>query len=895
MANGVRLSRLLSGVALAALVLGMGGCASAPKPAAAAAAKPAANGKDAKPYKEWSEVTKDAEKLDGFFTLYRKRESLYLELEPADLGQPVLGIFSLARGIGMNFLLGGLPLNDRLLEFQRAGDRVLLVERNTRFVAPADSAYDRARDLSYGQSVVAALKIESLDEKRQAVLVDLAPVLVSDLSDLTQWMREALDDKPVSFDKDRSAISAVKVFPQNVEIEALLTYAPSDRKKLDLHSVPDQRYVPITVHYSFLKLPTTPMTPRLADERVGYFLNPVKDFSRDLADDYWRRYVTRWRLEKKDPAATISEPVQPILFYLDHTIPEAYRPYIRQGVEAWQRAFEEAGFKNAIVAKDAPDDPDWDPEDARYSTIRWIVSSEPSFGAIGPSRVDPRSGEILDADILFEGSIVQRSRNAWRRYVAPQALAAEVTPAWPAGLSFLPLERRCAAAAGMADGAALLNLGLLVDGELPAGGEMPEEYLGPFLIEVTMHEVGHTLGLRHNFRSSVSTPHDRLQDPAWTRQHGVTASVMDYSTPNIAGNGGPQGDYYSTAVGDYDRWAIRYGYTPSSAGDVDADYAAVSAIAAESTRPGHAFATDEDTYPADAMDPDVRLYDLGDDPLRFAQERSAYIAALWRSGRLEERVVGADGQYPRLRYAMDTLLGQYGRALGLAVRYVGGQRVPRVRRGQEGAGLPLQPVEAARQREALDFLGRAAFARDAFDVPPELRNRLAPERWLHWGTPNPFDEDEDIRLDYDLNDRVLAIQTALLDGLLSPRLLARLSEAESHGPEAFTLAEMMDDLAGMIWSEVRKGGRELQALERPGTRRDLQRAHLDRLAAMVVEPAPGLPGDARALARLQLERLDAQLGRALGRSGLGDYVRSHLVESRARIERALEASRQAAS
>jgi uncharacterized protein DUF4953/uncharacterized protein DUF5117 len=889
MAHGVRLSRLLSTVAFAALVVAMGGCASAPKPAAVAAAKPAANdkeGKDAKPYKEWSEVTKDAEKLDGFFTLYRKRDSLYLELEPGDLGKPVLGIFSLARGIGMNFLLGGLPLNDRLLEFQRSGDRILMIERNTRFVAPAESAYDRARDLSYGQSVVAALKIESLDEKRQAVLVDLAPVLVSDFTDMSQWMREALDDKPVSFDKERSAISSVKVFPENAEIEALLTFTPGDRKDLDLHSVPDQRYVPITVHYSFLELPETPMAPRLADERVGYFLNPVKDFSRDLADDYWRRYINRWRLEKKDPAATVSEPVQPIVFYLDRTIPEAYRPYIKQGVEAWQRAFEEAGFKNAIVAKDAPDDPDWDPEDARYSTIRWIVSSEPSFGAIGPSRVDPRTGEILDADILFEGSIVQRSRNAWRRYVAPQALAAEVIPAPPAALSFVPLERRCAAAGGMADGAALLNLGLLVQGDL-AGGEVPEAYLGPFLIEVTMHEVGHTLGLRHNFRSSASTPHDRLQDPEWTRQHGVTASVMDYSTPNIAGNGGPQGEYYSTGVGDYDRWAIRYGYTPTGAPDLDADYAAVAAIAAESTQPGHAFATDEDTYPRDAMDPDVRLFDLGDDPLRFAQERSAYIAALWRSGRLEERVVGADGQYPRLRYAMDTLLSQYGRALGLAVRYVGGQRLPRVRRGQDGAGLPLQPVDAERQRAALDFLGRAAF-----DVPPELLNRLAPERWLHWGTPNPFDDDEAIRLDYDLNDRVLAIQTAVLDGLLSPRLLARLSEAESHGPKAFTLAEMMDGLSAMVWSEVRKGGGELKALEGPGTRRDLQRAHLDRLAAMVVAPAPDLPGDARALARLQLERLDAQLDRALARNGLGDYTRSHLLESRARIARALAAERQ---
>ena len=239
---------------------------------------------------------------EGDFTLYKKRENLYLELAPNQLDQPVLGIFSLARGIGSNFVLGGLPLNDRLLEFQRSGDRVLVLEKNTRFVTPGDAAFDKARDLSYGHSVLASLKIESIHDSSKALLVDLAPLLVSDLSDLSEGLRGSIG-KSVKFDKERSALMSVKTFPENTEIEALLTYSPNDRQNYGLATVPDDRYIPITVHYSFSKLPENPMTPRLADDRTGYFLTAVKDFTRDTGDNYWRRFVNRWRLEKKDPAA----------------------------------------------------------------------------------------------------------------------------------------------------------------------------------------------------------------------------------------------------------------------------------------------------------------------------------------------------------------------------------------------------------------------------------------------------------------------------------------------------------------------------------------------------------------------------------------------------------------
>jgi hypothetical protein len=600
--------------------------------------------------------------------------------------------------------------------------------------------------------------------------------------------------------------------------------------------------------------------------------------------------INRWRLEKKDPSAALSEPVKPIVYYVDKTVPPMYRPWVKEGIEGWSKAFEAAGFKNAIVAKDPPDDPNWDSEDVRYSSVRWITSSTPSFSAIGPSRIDPRTGEILDADVLIEGSMMQNYRNIWRRSIAPSELEEAITP----GLAFaragnLQLDRMCAMASGLGDQMGMLHTSLLMDGTVAAGDAIPEEFLRGVVVITSLHEVGHTLGLRHNFRSSTATPYDKLTDPSWTRQHGVTASVMDYEGVNVSPDRSKQGDYFGTAVGDYDLWAIRYGYAPSGSSDAGQDAAFARTIASESNLPGHQYSTDEDTYPADALDPRTAIWDLGDDPLRYAKDHTAYLASLWTNPKFEERVLGPEGSYPTLRRAMDNLINQYARSLGMAVKYVGGQYQSRDLAGQKDGKLPLTPVPAARQREALDLIGKRGFAADAFRIDPALLNRLVQDRWAHWGAPNPFAPNQ--RLDYDLQIKVATIQRALLDGLMSPNLLARMREAEATSPEPMRLTEYFDRLTGLLWSEASGGAAALQSLEKPGTRRELQRAYVDKLAALVATPLPGGPDDARALARLQLQKIDSRCAAALNNGSLGDNTRAHLLESRARIRRALDATR----
>lgn len=868
-------------------------------PALAAPKKPAggeASAAPEKPYQDWKKVTKDAEVKKGFFTLYQKRENLYLEIRKDQLELPFLGIWSIARGIGRNFVLGGLSIfNDRLLIFERAGDHVLLIEKNTRFTAPPGSAIEKAKDLSHGNSVLASLKIESVQDSTQSILVDFAPLVVSDIGDLAEFLKGNFNNKGVRFDKERSALGAVKAYPENLEIEALLTYSPNDRSELDLNTIPDDRYIPVTMHYSFSKLPEMPMMPRLADDRTGYFLTAVKDFGRDTQESFWRRYVNHWRLEKKDPGAALSEPVKPIVYYIDRTVPEKYRPYVKRGVEAWQKAFEAAGFKNAIVARDVPADSSYDPGDVRYSTIRWITSSEPSFGAIGPSRVDPRTGEILDADILFEAAIVQRRWRIYRDIVGPNGFAECALPTLHEPMTQLRPELRCDAAAGLAAGTSLAFLAATLDEGPAPENDMWERFVGQMLTHTVLHEIGHTLGLTHNFRASTATPRSDLADTVWTRAHGLMASVMDYATPNIAVDRAHQGDYYGGSPGTADLWMIRYGYAPSGAKDMDADYAFVRTIADESAQPGHEYSPDPDTYGPDALDPRSNIWDLGDDPLAFGRERAALVKKIWASDKLEERILGAEGEYPMLRRTMDGLLEQYAIGLGMAVKYVGGQLQYRDHRGQPGRRDGLQPVPAARQREALDFLTSDAFASDAFTVSPKLLDRLAPDRWSHWGVSDNFGIATGPRLDYNLRDKAFAIQNTLLGGLLSPNLLARLREAESRSPDAFRMSELFDRLTRSLWGEI--GGARpaaMKALDGPTTRRDLQRAYVDRLAQMVVSPPPGMPDDARALARLQLTRIDARAARALAAEApMGDYTRAHLLESRARIKRALEAGRNA--
>ena len=462
-----------------------------------------------------------------------------------------------------------------------------MVRRNVRFRAEPNSPSQKAVDLAYTDSVLFSLPIAGRGAGGSYV-VDLAAVFLSDLPQISQVI------PGYSFSRSKSTWADVKGFDKNVEVQVAATYASSGTEYIE--TVPDTRGVTINVHYSISKLPKTSYKPRVADDRIGYFLTVVKDFSKNIEADHFVRYINRWNLEKSDPKADKSPPKEPIVFWLEKTIPYKYRKPIRDGIEEWNKAFEKAGFYNAIDVRQQPVDATWEPGDVRYNTFRWITA-DAGF-AMGPSRVNPLTGQILDADIIFDSSFLQSWRDKYETFTPDGIAAVSGGPVTLEGhreqqarLGRFGHCRNGRCGCNLLHGVGhQLALGATVLGVRKRSDADNEKLIMQGLKEVTMHEVGHTLGLRHNFKASTLYGIDEVNDVAKTSKTGITASVMDYNPVNFALDSEEQGDYYSTTIGPYDYWAIEYGYKP-----LKDEKTGLADIASRSGEPGLAYGTDEDT------------------------------------------------------------------------------------------------------------------------------------------------------------------------------------------------------------------------------------------------------------------------------------------------------------
>ncbi len=837
-------------------------------------AKPAAQqtaAKKKKEYEDFSKVIEDSKSYQGYFTLYQKKENLYCEIQPSQLNKPFLLMASIARGIGTGYILSGMTMDEWLLEWKRVGDKVHLVRKNVRFRADKGSPIGEAVNLGYSDSVLFALKLESVHPQKKSLLVNISPVFISDLLPLAGNLGGA------RFDKARSTWGAIKAFPKNVELRVNAVYSGGGSRE----TVPDSRGMQVAVHYSLAQLPNNDYQPRLADDRMGHFMTTVKDYSLQTSDEPFIRYVNRWHLEKADKDAKLSPPKEPIIFYIEKTVPHRFRPYVRQGILEWNKAFEKAGFIDAIEARIQQDHEDWDPEDARYNTIRWIVGA--SF-AIGPSRVNPLTGQILDADILVGESWIRYWQREWTTFFDELEHEREH-----------PIDHdsrfHCQMATGLARQMGFMASVLQARGVMDDGGELPEEFIGQALKALIMHEVGHTLGIRHNFKASTIHTLEELNKK---KDQALVGSVMEYDAVNIAPEGKKQGHYYSPTIGPWDYWVVEYAYKPISGNKPEAELPELQKIASRAATSELRYGTDGDasSYQNRDLDPLVNRWDMGADPLEFAKQRREIVAGLWDE--IADKVTTDGMGYQRVRRAFRSLLGEYTSSMYLAARFIGGQYHHRDHKGDKDGRLPYVPVSAKKQREALAFIKEHALSDKVFDFPPELLNSIAITRWSDWGTSS----NNSSRLDYPIHDVILRNQSQILRRLLDANVLSRVQDTELKfsGEDVFTMPELFTGITDAVWVELDKNADAKQWTNSDAFissfRRGLQREHLKQLIKLVLAADSGTPEDARSLARLHLTQINNRLKDVLqsSKAKLDEYSVAHLEESQDRVEKALAAN-----
>lgn len=859
------------------------------------------------------QVIGNLEAFPGFINSYTTPDGLMaMEITEKHFERDFLMVVQMDRGIGEGpFLLTGYPLDSDMLTFRLRNEKIELVHRNPYFRADEGSAQARMVELGFRESVKAAFPIIARDDETKRYLIETTNLFIGDWVNLRIFL-PAVYGVGFGFDRSRSTLTSVKGFPKNVEIKVDLTFATA--LPIPSLTLPDEYTMPVALHYSLLELPEEPMQPRLADDRVGYFTSAYRDFSKEGGPTDAVHIAQRWRLEKKDPFAPLSEPVEPITYYLENTIPEKWRPYVREGVEAWNEAFEAAGFKNAIRALDQPDDPDWDPGDARYSTIRWMPSVGGTF-AIGPSDVDPRSGEILNSDILFTSS--------WVRAIAgqPSVLASSPLDYITEEAEALKLARilnpefteyLCAiGSSAISAHANLLRYTLIGDGTIRPDEDLPDELIGQALRETTIHEVGHGIGLRHNFEASTAVPFESLSDRSYTREYGVTASVMEYNPPNIDPDRSKQGDYYNYVVGPYDKWAIQWGYIDVGYEDLT-PHPTLERIAEELSKPGHQYGTDEDAwnYPY-ALDPNIQQWDLGSDPRKFYRREQEVVANAWEG--LEDRIVAPGGELWPIRNAIHALLFFHAQGYYYQTKVLGGMHVTRAHADDPGGLTPFSVVPANEQRKAFEFILEAFSDKIFGTFPKEILKKAAPER--HWDFATSFSPGN-ARFNYPIHDIITGMRSGVLDMIFWPERIARIRDNAylTDDLNPFTLGELYQGLTNAIFDDILAGEPANNSFQRA-----MQSDFIDRLllqatgelthgelfgeepwwtapvltdvegdAPIAIHPssygvAPGV-NDARALAFAELIRVHEAIGEILGVGFLSSTDHAHLLEIQHRIE-----------
>jgi Met-zincin/Domain of unknown function (DUF5117)/Domain of unknown function (DUF5118) len=796
----------------------------------------------------FADIIKDAKQQTGLFTLWTKDDKVWIEIQPEQFNQLYYLQSNLNRGVmGESAAsVSRTMLQANLVSFKKITNSVQLIARNFAHRTPATSPLAVAIAEGNSDSLLASIPILSAPHpERKSILIEANAFLIGDIPMLGASIDASLR-AGYSLDRANSYFNESLALPQAVTFDVTAHYAVSRLPTFTpgptlgpqaraIRGVPDGRSFFVGLLYTISKPPETLMRPRAADGRIGHFNQTVLDFSDGRNQPPQRYIINRWRLEKSDPSAALSEPKKPITYWLDKNIPLEFRAALTAGILEWNKAFEKIGFKNAIRVEQQPDNAKWSTYDVNRASVRWVVDPSDNAIAFGPSRIDPRTGEILSADISIS--------NGWA--TLPNRLAKAQLPRPTVSNhhhnhDLIDQELCSYDHVALEEASFGVDLLALREGALMSPAET-EKLLQAILKDVATHETGHTLGLRHNFRASTIYSPAQISDPAFTRSNGLSGSVMDYNAFNIALDKEPQGDYVMSTLGPYDYWAIEYAYKEISPSE---EAATLKAIAGRSSEPTLAYATDEELQgDFDGMDPSVNQRDGAGEPLEFAKRRVQLSRELFE--RLQSRLLASGESYEILTRNFSAGVSQLAQAFSIAAKYVGGVVYVRDQVGSSRA--PFTPVNPALQREALKLIADELFASNGFNLKADFVSRLS---------DNPLDRGFNPPVDRSPASALLGLQTQVIDRLMSARVADRLlnSRAKLQKPEQMlSLSEVYATLTKAIWND----GQGLATVN--AARRALQREHLRRLTAAILRPGTGsAQGDARALHRLTAKNLLAK-------------------------------------
>ncbi|MFA5139316.1 MAG: zinc-dependent metalloprotease, partial [Elusimicrobiota bacterium] len=801
---------------------------------------------------------------DPLFEFHGTGSGVLMSVREDQLGVPFLMTASLEKGVGENFLYSTFPLGEQVVYFRRSGREMQLVAKNMGYRAEPGTPEARVVERSFADSVLASVPILGQEGKGgvRTWTFDMKGLFLKDHFEIgAQLGQNYSDAAPYELNEKGSLVQSVKAFPGNVEVQselALRTEVGDVRTP-----TPKPENIGVTVRYSVSALPEPGYEPRAADERVGYFTTVYRDFSRlgelDALHQPYTRLINRWRLEKEDPSAAVSKVKKPVVYYIENTVPKEYRDAVRRGVLTWNKAFERIGLLGAFEVREQPDE-GIDPADSRYNFIRWFAGTDADI-AMGSVDTDPRTGEITRALINFSMNIV----------AAP----------YYRGLHELWGEKKDPAAHGHAcrmaeeTARAVADVRAREDIAPAVRQRLVEQLIESFIV----HEVGHTLGLRHNFAASAFKSLDEIaQDPDGV----VSQSVMDYAAVSFPSEENPNGVYVQTELGPYDYLAIEYGYKPSTGKD------GLGRIAARIGEPGLEFATDEELT---GMDPYVNIFDLGPEPLEFSRRSVERTRAAFRE--MARRTLPAGSSYSKLR--REFMLGWkfFMRAVNLAVPYIGGVRFRRVRAGENAGRAPYEPISSKKQREALDFLSRSLFSDEAISLSPELLAKLGPDvRGILGADPDvphmPYQE------------MVSQARLGVLRRLLDPARLARLEESRhllAKGEKPFTVRDLLMGLERHVFSDVLGRSKDPERRNPSSMRRELQVGYVELLIELAKytdslaeqsESGKAPTGEATRAAHISLLRLLERFETVLKSKALRRETKEHVLFLQDRIVKEIE-------